>query len=217
MIPDAAGHPSSTTGEEIANSITHGVGAALSVAGLVAVVAAAAWRGTGSHVVACAVYGASLVLLYLSSTLYHALTNGRAKRVFRVLDHASIYLLIAGTYTPFTLVTLRGVWGWTLFGIVWTMAAMGIVFKCFFTGRLHALSTAAYVLMGWVAVVAIRPLWQALPWQGFLLVLAGGVLYTSGVIFFAGRWKYSHAVWHLFVLAGSVCHFQAVYQYVLPG
>ena len=114
------------------------------------------------------------------------------------------------------LVTLRGVWGWALFGIVWAMAVMGVVFKCFFTGRLHALSTAAYVLMGWIAVVAIRPLWQALPWSGFLLVLAGGVLYTSGVVFFAGRWRYSHTIWHLFVLAGSICHFDAVYLYVLP-
>ncbi len=205
-----------TLGEEVANSITHGLGAALSVAGLVVMVVIATLRGTSSHVVACAVYGVSLVLLYLSSTLYHALTNGRAKRVFRILDHSSIYVLIAGTYTPFTLVTLRGVWGWVLFGIVWTLAVMGIVFKCFFTGRLHILSTAVYILMGWIAVVAIRPLLQALPWPGFLLVLAGGVLYTLGVAFFVRRWKYSHAIWHLLVLAGSICHFLAVYRYVLP-
>lgn len=204
-----------TLGEEVANSITHGVGAALSVAGLVVMVVIAALRGTSAHVVACAVYGASLVLLYLSSTLYHALTNGRVKRVFRILDHASIYVLIAGTYTPFTLVTLRGVWGWALFGIVWTLAVMGIVFKCFFTGRLHVLSTTVYVVMGWIAVVAIRPLLQALPWPGFLWLLAGGVFYTLGVAFFACRRKYAHTIWHLFVLAGSVCHFSVVYQYVL--
>ena len=205
-----------TLGEEVANSITHGVGAALSVAGLVTMVVTAARRGTTSHVVACAVFGVSLVLLYLSSALYHALTNGRAKRVFRILDHASIYVLIAGSYTPFTMVTLRGVWGWALFGTVWTLALMGIVFKCFFTGRLHALSTTVYILMGWIAVVAIRPLLQALPWPGFLLLLAGGLFYTLGVAFFASRREYAHAIWHLFVLAGSVCHFLAVYRYVLP-
>jgi hemolysin III len=205
-----------TLGEEIANSITHGVGAALSVAGLVLMVVLAALRGTGTQVVACAVYGSSLVLLYLSSTLYHALTNRRAKQVFRILDHASIYLLIAGTYTPFTLVTLRGAWGWALFSAVWTLAVLGIVFKCFLTGRHHILSTTVYILMGWIAVVVIRPLLQALPWPGFLFLLAGGLFYTLGVVFFALRHKYAHAVWHLFVLAGSVCHFVAVYWYVLP-
>lgn len=205
-----------TLGEEIANSITHAVGAALSVAGLVVMVVVAATRGTSSHVVACAVYGSSLVSLYLSSTLYHALARGRAKEVFRILDHSSIYLLIAGTYTPFTLVTLRGAWGWGLFGTVWTLAVLGIVFKCFFTGRLHVLSTTVYVVMGWIAVVAIRPLWQALPVPGLLWLLAGGVLYTLGVAFFALRWRYSHMIWHLFVLAGSLCHFGAVYRYVLP-
>lgn len=202
-------------GEEIANSATHGVGAALSVAGLVVLVVIAALRGTALQVLACAVYGATLVLLYLSSTLYHALTNGRAKRVFRILDHASIYLLIAGTYTPFTLVALRGAWGWSLFGVVWALAVAGVVLKCFFTGRFHALSTTVYVLMGWLAVVAIRPLLGAIPWSGFLWLLAGGLLYTLGVVFFASRRRYAHAVWHLFVLAGSACHFLAVYRYIL--
>jgi hemolysin III len=205
-----------TTGEEIANTITHGVGALLSAAGLVALVAAAASTGTPSLVIACAVYGASLVLLYLSSTLYHALTNRRVKHVFRILDHVSIYLVIAGTYTPFTLVTLSGVRGWVLFGIVWTLALTGIFFKCFFTGRRQMLSTVVYVLMGWVAVVAIQPLFEILPLRGFLLLLSGGLLYTLGVAFFGSSWKYSHAVWHLFVLAGSVCHFIAVYAYVVP-
>ena len=124
-------------------------------------------------------------------------------------------LLIAGTYTPFTLITLRGVWGWSLFAIIWSLAAAGIVFKCYFTGRLHVLSTVVYLLMGWLAVVAIRPLWQALSWQGFVWVMAGGLFYTVGVVFFASKWKYSHAIWHLFVLAGSGCHFYAVYRYVL--
>jgi len=202
-------------GEEIANSITHGVGAALSVAGLVVLVVVAALRGTSWHVVACAVYGASLVLLYLSSTLYHGLANGRAKRLFQILDHSSIYILIAGTYTPFTLVTLRGAWGWAMFGVIWTLAVVGIVFKCFFVGQWRVLSTTVYVLMGWFAVVAIRPLLQALPWQGFLWLLAGGLFYTVGVVFFAWRRKYSHTIWHLFVLAGSGCHFFAVYRFVL--
>lgn len=203
-------------GEEIANSITHGVGAALSVAGLVVMIIAAASSGTAWHIVACTIYGASLMLLYLSSTLYHALTNHRAKRVFRILDHACIYILIAGTYTPFTLVTLRGPWGWTLFGIVWTLAALGVVFKCFFVNRLSFLSTTVYVLMGWIAIVAVRPLWQALSWQGFVWLLLGGMLYTLGVVFFAWQKRYAHAIWHLFVLGGSVCHFCAVYWYVLP-
>jgi hemolysin III len=135
--------------------------------------------------------------------------------VFRILDHSSIYLLIAGTYTPFTLVVLRGAWGWVLLRLVWTLAVAGIVFKCFSTGRLQALSTAIYVLMGWIAVAAIRPLLRALPWPGFLWLLAGGVLYTGGVVFFVWRRKYSHAIWHLAVLAGSACHFLAVYRYVL--
>jgi hemolysin III len=204
--------PAPTLGEEIAASVTHGVGAALSVAGLVVMIVAAALRGTAWHVVACAIYGASLVLLYLCSTLYHAMTSPRAKRVFRVLDHASIYILIAGTYTPFTLVVLRGAWGWSLFGVVWALAVAGVVFKCFFTGRLNTLSTAVYVLMGWLAVVAVRPLLAACSWTALLWLLAGGIAYTSGVLFFSSRWKYAHAVWHIFVLAGSICHFVAIYQ-----
>ncbi len=202
-------------GEEIANSITHGVGALLSVAALALLVVVTALSGTTSQVLASAVYGASLVLLYSCSTLYHAITNERAKRVFRVLDHSSIYVLIAGTYTPFTLVALRGVWGWALFGFVWSLAALGIVFKCFFTGRLHVLSTTIYVLMGWIAIAAVRPLLRALPWPGFLWLLAGGLLYTGGVAFFAWRRRYAHSIWHLMVIAGSACHFVAVYCYVL--
>ncbi|MGC4048621.1 MAG: hemolysin III family protein [Paludibaculum sp.] len=203
-------------GEEIANSLTHGLGAVMSVAALVLMVVAAATRGTGRQVVACAVYGSSLILLYLSSTLYHALTHGRAKRLFRVFDHISIYLLIAGTYTPFLLVTLRGPWGWALFGVVWGLAVLGIGFKCFFTGRMEILSTSVYLLMGWVAVVAIKPLLAALPRGGFAWLLAGGMAYTLGVVFYTWRRKYSHAVWHVFVLAGSSCHFVAVWLYVLP-
>jgi hemolysin III len=203
-------------GEEIANSITHGVGALLSVAALAMLVVVTALRGTTLQVLASAVYGVSLVLLYSCSTLYHAVTNARAKRVLRVLDHSSIYVLIAGTYTPFTLIALRGAWGWALFALVWTLAVIGIVFKCFFTGRLLVLSTTIYVLMGWIAVAAVRPLLRALPWPGFLWLLAGGLLYTGGVAFFTWRRRYAHSIWHLMVIAGSACHFVAVYWYVLP-
>jgi len=216
MRETSRGEGHATLGEEIANSVTHGVGAALSVLGLVVLVVVAAMRGTAWHIAGCAVYGGSLVLLYLASTLYHALPRGRAKRVFQILDHSSIYLLIAGTYTPFTLVTLRGAWGWWMFGVVWTLAVAGIVFKCFLTGRFQVLSTAAYVAMGWMAVVALRPLLSALPWAGFLWLLAGGAAYTAGIVFFASRRRYAHSVWHAFVLAGSICHFVAVYRYVLP-
>ena len=199
-------------GEEIASSITHGIGAVLSLVALIVMILAA---GSASRIAAVTVYGITLLLLYSCSTLYHALTNHTAKRVFRVLDHSAIYLLIAGTYTPFTLITLRGSWGWTLFAIIWSLALSGIVFKVFFTGRYQFLSTAIYVAMGWLAVVAIRPMMQALSWQGFLWVLAGGLAYTLGVIFFAWKAKYTHPIWHLFVLAGSACHFYAIFRYVL--
>ncbi|MDR3719098.1 MAG: hemolysin III family protein [Bryobacteraceae bacterium] len=205
-----------TVGEEIANSVTHGVAAALSIAALVILVVFAALRGNAWHVVSCAVFGVTLILLYLASTLYHALPPGKAKQVFRILDHASIYLLIAGTYTPFTLVTLRGPWGWSIFGVVWALAVAGVVFQSLLIGRLPALSTTVYVLMGWVVVIAARPLIHALPWGGLLWMLAGGLAYTLGVYFFASKTKFAHMVWHLFVIAGSLCHFFAVLFYVIP-
>jgi len=204
-----------TTGEEIANAITHGIGAVLSLVGLIVMVVIAALRGDGWRVVACAVYGTTLLLLYLASTMYHALTNRRAKRVFEILDHSAIYLLIAGTYTPFTLVVLRGGWGWTLFGITWGLAAMGILFKVFFVGRMVALSTSTYVAMGWVMMIALKPLLSVISLATFGWILAGGVAYTLGVVFFLWPRRYMHAVWHLFVLAGSICHFYAVYRSVL--
>ena len=212
----AHSHVQQTLGEEIANSVTHGIGAVLSLAGLIVLVVIAATGGTAWHIVACVVYGVCLLWLYLCSTLYHALPGVRTKRVFRILDHSAIYLLIAGTYTPFTLVNLRGVWGWSLFGVVWTLAICGIVFKSLYTGRLEMLSNAVYLGMGWLAVVAIRPLLDVLPWEGFLWLLAGGLAYTAGLIFYASKKRYAHAVWHMFVLAGSVFHFCAVYRYVLP-
>ena len=205
-----------TRGEEIANSITHGIGAALSIAGLVAVVVAALHRPAW-QIVACAIYGTSLVLLYISSTIYHALADSRAKRVFKILDHSSIYILIAGTYTPFTLITLRGPWGWTLFGVVWGLCVCGVVFKCLWIGRLKVASTVVYVLMGWCAVLAIRPLLEALPWTGFVWLLAGGLCYTAGVAFYVSSSRFAHFIWHLFVMAGSLCQYWAVFRYVAAG
>ena len=205
-----------TIGEEIANSITHGIAAACSVAALVILVVFAALRGNAWQIVSCAIFGVTLILLYVASTLYHALPQGRAKQVFRILDHASIYLLIAGTYTPFTLVTLRGPWGWSIFGVVWVLAVAGVVFQSLLIGRLPALSTTVYVLMGWVIVIAFRPLVHALPWGGVLWLAAGGLCYTAGVFFFASKTRFAHMVWHLFVIAGSLCHFFAVFLYVIP-
>ena len=202
-------------GEEIANSITHGLGALLSVIGLAALLVAAITQGSALHITAVAVFGTTLILLYFASTLYHALTAPRAKRVFQILDHSAIYLLIAGTYTPFTLITLRGPWGWSLFAVIWSLAIFGVVFKSIWIDRHAVLSTIVYILMGWCAIVAIRPLLRGLPWDGFLWLLAGGISYTAGVIFYASHRRYAHAVWHLFVLGGSACHYWAIYRYVL--
>lgn len=202
--------------EEIAHSVTHGIGTALSVAGLTLLVVLASLRGSARLVVSVAVYGTTLVLLYLASTLYHAIQHDGAKRVLKILDHAAIFLLIAGTYTPFTLISLRGPWGWSLFGTVWGLAAVGIIFKLFFTGRYEGLSTGVYLLMGWIIAVALRPLTLALPAGGVVLLFLGGIAYSAGVIFYVQKRRYSHAVWHLFVIMGSLFHFFSVLLYVLP-
>jgi hemolysin III len=208
-------HP--TLGNEIANSVTHGVGALVSTVGLVYLMILAGERGTGWHIVSCAIYGVTLLLLYIFSTLYHALPGQKAKYVFRIFDHSSIYLLIAGTYTPFMLVSLRGPWGWSILTVIWALAISGIVFKSVAIGRFAVLSAIIYVLMGWLVVIAIRPLLHAIPWNGFLWLVAGGVCYTAGVIFFAtDRIHYFHMIWHLFVLAGSACHYMAVMRSVIP-
>lgn len=205
-----------TPAEEIANSVTHGVGLGASLAGAALLVVLTALHGDGWQIASSIVYGASLVTLYTASTLYHSLRGEKVKRALRVLDHCSIYLLIAASYTPFALVSLRGSWGWTLFGLVWGLAIAGIVFKVFFTGRLNALSTAVYVLMGWLAVVAARPIIEAVPAGAIWLLLAGGVVYTAGTIFYHNRRvPYSHAIWHLFVIGGSVFHYLAISNYVL--
>ena len=214
---DAASSPTVVVREEIANSVTHGLGLLASIIGGVVLVYLAAARGEAWHVVSAAVYGSTLVALYAASTLYHALKGTKARDVLRLLDHCAIYLLIAGTYTPITLVSLRsGGWGWALFGAVWALAVAGIFFKVFATGRFGYLSTVAYVLMGWICILALKPILLLLSPGAIALLLAGGLSYTAGTIFYSWeRIPYSHAVWHLFVIAGSVCHYLAIALYVL--
>jgi hemolysin III len=197
--------------EEIANAITHGVGWLGSIVGLVVLVSFAAVAGGALRVVSCVVFGATLVLLYAASTLYHALRGPRAKRVFRVLDHSAIFLLIAGTYTPLALVAIGGAWGWTLFGCVWFLAAVGVLLNTIAHGRWRWLSMTLYLTMGWLVVVAIKPLVAAVATPALVLIVLGGLAYTGGLAFYGWRrLPYAHAVWHLFVLAGSSLHFVAV-------
>jgi hemolysin III len=209
-------HASNNPREELANALTHGVGALAGAVGALVLVVGAALHGDIWQVVSSAVFGASLVLLYTASTLYHAARDPRTKARLQILDHCAIYLLIAGSYTPFTLIALRGGWGWSLFGVAWALAVAGVIFKLFFTGRFPRLSTGIYIGMGWMAVVAAVPMLQSLsaPTLGWLV--AGGVTYTAGTVFYHNRRPYAHAIWHLFVLAGSVCHFIAVATQVLP-
>ncbi|HPG61852.1 MAG TPA: hemolysin III family protein [Casimicrobium sp.] len=203
-----------TLGEEIANSISHGVGLIAAIVAFPFVVMAAAARGSTSGIIAASIFATTMVLLYLSSTIFHALPEGRAKRVFQVLDHAAIFLLIAGTYTPFTLGVLRGVWGWTLFGIVWSVAAVGIVLKSIGGVRYNTISTWAYLAMGWVVVIAAERLWTLMPAWGLFWLFAGGLAYTLGAVFFLlERIRYFHFAWHLFVVAGTACHVVAVVAY----
>jgi hemolysin III len=216
-MSDAHASPQRTQsiGEEIANAVSHGVGLLLAVIAALVLVLGAVQRGRVAEIVGASVFGATMVLAYLTSTLYHALAMNRAKRVFRTLDHGAIFLLIAGTYTPFTLGPLRGIWGWTLLGLVWALALAGIVFKAVGGVRYPKLSTCLYIAMGWLVIVAMEPLRLNLPLAGFYWLLAGGIAYTAGVAFFAPkRLRYGHFVWHLFVLAGSACHFAAVLWYV---
>jgi len=202
--------------EEIANSVTHGIGAGLAIAGLAVLVVLAVRYGDPWQIVSVSIFGASLVLLYSASTLYHAVQQPRLKSVLRKLDHASIYLLIAGTYTPFLLISLRGPTGWTLLAVVWIMATLGVLWKIFFTGRFEVIATIVYILMGWMGVVAVRDMLANVPPAGVLFLFAGGIVYTLGVIFYAiEKIPYNHAVWHLFVLGGSICHFAAVFT-LLP-
>ena len=212
----AAGTRSQSLGEEIANSVSHGVGLVAALLALPFLILAAARGGRAAAVVGASVFAATVVLLYLASTLYHALPPRKVKRVFRVIDHSAIFLLIAGTYTPFTLGVLRGAWGWTLFALVWGLAALGVTLKAVGGIKHPRLSTALYLGMGWLALLAIRPLWLRVPASGLLWLVAGGVMYTAGVAFYAAdRVRYGHFVWHLFTLAGTGCHFFAVLWYAV--
>jgi len=201
-------------GEEIANSVSHGVGFLAALVATPFLVVSAARRGGSAAIVGASVFAGTTAVLYLASTLYHALPKNKAKHVFRVIDHSAIFLLIAGTYTPFTLGVLRGAWGWTLFGLVWSLAILGVVLKAVGGIVYPRLSTALYVGMGWLALIAIRPLWVHVPVAGWLWLIAGGLAYTSGIAFYAAeRVRYGHFVWHVFVLMGTVCHFFAVLWY----
>lgn len=203
--------------EELMNALTHGLGAVLSLVGFTILIIYAAYEADPWRIVSVTVFGATLTLLYVVSTLYHAVPHPPVKRVMRIADHCAIYLLIAGTYTPFLLVNMRGPWGWSLFGVIWGIAVAGCIFKLFFTGRWDRLSTALYVAMGWAVLVALKPTLQMVPIEALLLMLLGGLSYTGGVIFYCwDRLPYNHAIWHLFVLGGSAAHYCAIFFFVLP-
>lgn len=203
--------------EERLNVISHAIGLVLSVAALVLLVVYASLEGQAAHIVSFSIYGASLILLYSASTFYHYVQSPKLRKKLNVLDHAAIYVLIAGTYTPFCLVVLEGWIGYTIFSVAWGLALIGIVFKLFYTGRFDKLSTAAYVLMGWLIIFAIRPLIESLPNGGLFWLFLGGLFYTVGAILYSIKGlKYNHAIFHIFVLLGSFCHFMAVFFYVLP-
>ncbi|KQC07812.1 MAG: hemolysin D [Smithella sp. SDB] len=203
--------------EEICNSVTHGIGALISISGLVLLIVFSAMYGNVNHIVSCTVFGTTLVLLYSASTLYHILKKPNLKHIFKIFDHSCIYVLIAGTYTPFLLVTISGAVGWSMLIIVWSLAVVGILFKIFFIYRFKIISTIAYILMGWIIIFAIKPLFHTLPGGGLALLISGGLAYTFGTIFYAWRkLPFNHTIWHLFVLAGSACHFFAVMFYVIP-
>lgn len=216
MKPVAA-LPSYSHAEEVANSVTHGIGIVLAIAGLAVLTAFSAMNGTAWHVVACSIFGAALILNYTASTLYHSIQVERIKRALRAFDHSAIFLLIAGTYTPFMLVNLRGPWGWSLLVFIWTAALLGISLRLFLKGRLHGLVVGLYIAMGWAVVVAVQPMLHHVAPGGLALLAAGGLAYTAGVGFY--KWKrlpYHHAIWHGFVLLGSALHYFAVLFYVIP-
>lgn len=202
-------------GEEVANSVSHGIALVAALVGAPFLIMHAARHGDTGFIVGTYLFSATMIILYLSSTLYHALRMGRAKRLFRVIEHSAIFLLIAGTYTPFTLGVLRGLWGWTLLGVIWCLALAGIALKVFEKRPHPILSTGLYLLMGWLALIAIEPLFATVPAPGMLWLFAGGLAYTAGVVFFAtdSRLRYGHLIWHFFVIAGTTCHYFAVLWY----
>lgn len=204
--------------EETANWITHALALLLSITALVLMVVYSTRFGDVYHIVSSAVFGTTLILLYSASTLYHLVPVGRAKNVFQKLDHAMIYLLIAGTYTPYTLVNLRGPWGWSIFGVVWGVALTGLLLELIMKKRLGWLSVSLYLCLGWIIVIAVKPLMANLAGGGIVLLVSGGLFYSLGVIFYL--WKrlpFQHAIWHLFVIAGSLCHFFSIFLYVIPA
>lgn len=213
--PLAAARRSQSRGEEIANSLSHGLALVVAMIGTPFLILHAVRQGNVGFIVGASIFAATMLLLYLASTLYHALPNGRAKRVFRVIEHSAIYLLIAGTYTPFTLGVLHGAWGWTLLGLVWGLALAGVLLKALNRMAHPILSTVLYLLMGWLIVIAAQPLSASMPVSGLLWLIAGGLAYTLGVIFFAldSRLRYGHFIWHLFVMTGTACHYFAVLWY----
>jgi len=204
--------PSHFPREEIANALTHGLGAVAALVASAVLITRAVRHGDGWQLAGASVFGAALLLLYTASTLYHAIQHPRIKRRLQVVDHCAIYVLIAGTYTPFTLVALRGPWGWGLFAAIWSLALAGVVFKLFFTGRFNRLSTLIYLGMGWLVVIAIKPMWLAMDAWTLGWLFGGGVFYSLGTLFYLrdDTWPYAHAIWHLFVIGGSACHYVAV-------
>jgi len=211
-------HKGFSVGEEIAHAITHGIGAVASTAGLVMLIVLTVLRGGDAKtVVGVTVFGASMVILYTASTLYHAITVDKAKRIFELMDHGAIYLLIAGTFTPFGLVTLGGAWGWSMFGVIWGLAILGIIYEVVFRRPWKWLSLTFYLALGWIMVVPAKPLMAALPSGGLILIAVGGACYTVGAIFYAWRgFRYHHALWHIFVMGGTACHYVCVLKYVVP-
>ena len=203
--------------EEILNVLTHGIGFLLSIVALSLMVVYASMDGNAWHIVGAAIFGTSLVILYLASTLFHGAREPHWRKWLNVFDHASIYVLIAGTYTPFLLVTLNGPWGWSLFGVIWGLAIAGVVFKIFYTGKFKTVSTIIYILMGWLIVIAIVPLVENLTTMGLFWLLMGGIAYSVGAVFYMlNRVPFNHAIFHVFVLGGSICHFISVFWYVIP-
>ena len=206
-----------TPAEEVANFLTHGIGLILSLSGAMALISLAALYGDALHVVSCLIYSLGMIMLFGISTLYHSRRNPKVKRIFRILDHACIYIMIAGTYTPFTIGSLRNTLGWSLFTIIWSLAIAGIILKIFYTGKFIKTSTFVYIAMGWLAIVAAFPIIDHITIHGFIWIIAGGVLYTGGTIFFL--WEslpFNHAIWHLFVIGGGFCHYWTITFYVLP-
>jgi hemolysin III len=216
-VPQTSEPHLETPAEERASGITHGVGVVLSVIALVVLAGTAGLHNDLRRVVTASIYGVTLLLMYTASTCYHCVRSPRAKHAMRIFDHASIYLLIAGTYTPIVLVAMGGRWGWTMFGVIWAIAVAGVILKLFFVDRYEPLSVTLYLAMGWLALIAIKPMLVALPAGAMGWIFGGGIAYTAGVVFFLwDHLPFNHAIWHLFVLAGSVCHFIAVLLYVLP-